>query len=163
MNAPSNPPPQVAYRKCVAESVVVEPFGPPPAPPQCFFLLEPPPPPPPLSALSMACCNGAGRKGKERKRSKEARLTSSSTLELLRLCVCVRAIWAASRNEIPKTGLIFSRLLYTYSQKGYLLCKLKVLKSSAFWDFLCKKKSKNNFAKKKLNKITDPKKSTGTW
>jgi len=117
MNVPSSHPPQVAYRKCVAESVVVEPFGPPAAPPQCFFLLEPPPPP--LSALSMACCNGAGRKGKERKEGRKRvwrrrRLSSSSA------CVSVCAQFGrhletrSQRQQRP--SLIFSRC-YIYSQK----------------------------------------------
>jgi hypothetical protein len=150
MNAPFTPP-QVAYRKCVAESVVVEPFGPPPAPPQCFFLLEPPPPPPPLSALSMACCNGAGRKGKERKEGSARDVVVDSRAPPLVCPVCAqfgRHLKTRSQRQ-QRPGLIFSRLyIYIYSQKGYLLCKLKVLKSSAFWDFLSKKRSKKHFAKK---------------
>jgi hypothetical protein len=147
MNAPFTPP-QVAYRKCVAESVVVEPFGPPPAPPQCFFLLELPPPP--LSALSMACCNGAGRKGKERKQGSARDVVVDPRAPPL-VCLCARNLGGISKRD-PKDSsaqvLYFLAYIYIYSQKGYLLCKLKVLKSSAFSDFLSQKKSKKNFAKK---------------
>jgi hypothetical protein len=93
------------------------------------------------------------RKGKEaRKRARRRRRPSSSSA-----CVSVCAQFGrhlktrSQRQQRP--GLIFSRLyiyiyIYIYSQKGYLLCKLKVLKSSAFSDFLSQKKSKKISPKK---------------
>jgi hypothetical protein len=100
-----------------------------------------------------------GRKGKEgrkRARRRRRRLSNSSA------CVSVCAQFGRhleTRSQVYIFSLIY---IYIYSQKGYLLCKLKVLKPSAFSDFLSQKKSPKNISPKKIKiKSLTPRKAPG--
>lgn len=141
------PPPQVAYRKCVAESVVVEPFGPPAPPPQCFFLLEPPPP---LSALSMACCNGAGRKGKERKEGSACDVVVDSRAPPL-VCLCARNLGGISKRDLKDSSaqlLYFLAVIYI-AKKRLPTLWIESSKIKCFLGFSFQEKVQKQFRQKK--------------
>jgi hypothetical protein len=109
-----------------------------------------------LHGLLQRSRKGRGRKGKEgRKEARRRRRLSSSS-------ACVSVCAQFGRHLETRSQILYFLADIYVAKKGYLLGKLKVQKSTAFFGFSFPKKAPNKIRRKKLNKITDPKKSTGS-